>query len=208
VTRRVVRLARKLLRWELNGWRDLYRWVFRRPRVDPGAEGFGYLGPVRPILITFISLSVVEVVAVDLIMQRWPSVRLAILILGIWGVTFMLGYTAGLVTTPHSVGPAGLRIRYSHSFDLCINWSDVAAARTQWQGLADSKTFQLRPSSAGPVLHIPMGSETNTAVTLRQPITVPLPTGEVSVVAVHFHADDAKGLVQSAQRHLVEVRER
>ena len=67
------RLARKLLRWELNGWRDLYRWVFRRPRVEPGAEGFSYLGPIRPILITFISLSVVEVVAVDLIMQRWPS---------------------------------------------------------------------------------------------------------------------------------------
>jgi hypothetical protein len=191
--RRVVRLARKLLRWELNGWRDLYRAVFRRPRVDPGAEGFGYLGPVRPILITFISLSVVEVVAVDLIMQ---------------GVTFMLGYTAGLVTTPHAVGPAGLRIRYSHSFDLRIDWSDVAAVRTQWQGMAESKTFQVRPSSAGPVLHIPMGSETNTAVTLRQPITVPLPSGEISVVAVHFHADDAKGLVSSAQRYLVEVRER
>jgi hypothetical protein len=43
---------------------------------------------------------------------------------------------------------------------------------------------------------------------LRQPITVPLPSGEVSVVAVHFHADDAKGLVSSAQRYLVEVRER
>jgi len=208
VIRQLASLGRKLLRWELNGWRDLYRWVFRRPRVEPGAEGFSYLGPIRPILITFISLSAVEVVAIDLIMQRWPSVRLAILILGIWGVTFMLGYTAGLVTTPHSVGPSGLRIRYSHSFDLRIDWSDVAVVRTQWQGLAESKTFQVRPSSAGPVLHIPMGSETNTAVTLRHPITVPLPTGEVSVVAVHFHADDAKGLVRSAQRYLVEVRER
>jgi len=206
--RRVVRLARTLLRWELNGWRDLYRWVFRRPRVDPGAEAFGYLGPIRPILITFISLSVVEVVAVDLIMQRWPSVRLAILILGIWGVIFMLGYTAGLVTTPHSVGPAGLRIRYSHSFDLRVDWSDVAGVRSQWQGLAESKTFQVRASTAGPVLHIPMGSETNTAVTLRQPITVTLPSGDVSVVAVHFHADDATGLVRSAQRYLVEIEQR
>ena len=134
--------------------------------------------------------------------------RLAILILGIWGVTFMLGYTAGLVTTPHAVGPAGLRIRYSHSFDLPIDWSDVAAVRTQWQGLAESKTFQVRPSSAGPVLHVALGSETNTAVTLRHPITVPLPSGEVSVVAVHFHADDAKGLVRSAQRYLVEIEQR
>ena len=44
--------------------------------------------------------------------------------------------------------------------------------------------------------------------TLRRPITVPLPSGEVSVVAVHFHADDAKGLVRSAQRHLVEIEQR
>jgi hypothetical protein len=205
---RLIRLAGKLLRWELNGWRDLYRWAFRRPRVAAGAEGFGYLGPIRPILITFIALSVVEVVAVDLIIQRWPSARLAILILGIWGVTFMLGYTAGLVTTPHSVGPAGLRIRYSHSFDLPIDWSNVAAVRTQWQGLAESKTLQVRPSSSGSVLHVALGSETNTAVTLRRPITVPLPSAEVSVVAVHFHADDAKALVRSAQRYLVEIEQR
>lgn len=120
----------------------------------------------------------------------------------------MLGYTAGLVTTPHAVGPAGLCIRYSHSFDLRIDWSDVAAVRTQWQGLAESKTLQVRPSGSGPVLHVALGSETNTAVTLRHPITVPLPSGEVSVVAVHFHADDAKALVRSAQRHLVEIEQR
>jgi len=206
--RRLVRVAGKLLRWELNGWRDLYRWVFRRPRVPAGAEGFSYLAPIQPALIAFLSLSVVEVVAVDLIMQRWPSVRLAILILGIWGVTFMLGYTAGLVTTPHAVGPAGLRIRYAHSFDLHIDWCDVAAIRTQWQGLAESKTLQVRPSSAGPVLHVALGSETNTAVILRHPITVTLPSGEVTVVAVHFHADDAQGMVHSAQHHLVKVQER
>ena len=36
------------------------------------------------------------------------------------------------------------------------------------------------------MLHIPMGSKTDTAVTLRHPITVSLPSGEISVLAVRF----------------------
>ena len=42
---------------EIHGYRSIFRFTFRRPRVTPGAVGFGYHQPVLPILIVFIAVS-------------------------------------------------------------------------------------------------------------------------------------------------------
>jgi hypothetical protein len=44
------RLADRL---ELHGYRSIYRFVFRRPKVPAGGVGFGYHKPVLPILIVY-----------------------------------------------------------------------------------------------------------------------------------------------------------
>lgn len=82
--RRVAHLGRRAWRLEIHGYQSAYRLLFRRPRVPAGATGFSNHQPVLPILIVFIALSVVELVVVDVIVQRWPSVRLPLLVLGIW----------------------------------------------------------------------------------------------------------------------------
>ena len=35
-------LARRAVRFELGIWRSLYQWITRRPRVRPGAYGYGF----------------------------------------------------------------------------------------------------------------------------------------------------------------------
>ena len=59
-------------------------------------------------MIVFIAVSAVELMAVDLIVRRWPSVRIPLLVLSIWGLVWMLGFLFGMLTRPHAVGPEGI----------------------------------------------------------------------------------------------------
>jgi hypothetical protein len=61
--------------------------------------------------MTFIGVSAVEFVVVDLLVRRWPTVRISLLALGIWGLVWMFGLLFGFLTRPHAVGPAGIRVR-------------------------------------------------------------------------------------------------
>ena len=78
-----------------------------------GASGFAYHSPVLTILMIFIVLSAIEIPIIDLIVHPWPWVRIPLLILGIWGVTWMIGLAARAsspVRTP-SVRTASARDR-------------------------------------------------------------------------------------------------
>src|SRR3712207_4272288 len=44
-------LARHAILLELHGYQSIYRFVFRRPRVPPGAVGFSYSQTILSILI-------------------------------------------------------------------------------------------------------------------------------------------------------------
>ncbi|MFW3171695.1 hypothetical protein [Geodermatophilus sp. CPCC 206100] len=58
-----------------------------------------------PVLLTFIVVSAAEVVVVDVLVQRWPAVRIPLLVVGIWGVIWMCGLLFGMVTRLHADDP-------------------------------------------------------------------------------------------------------
>jgi hypothetical protein len=58
-------LARRAVTMELHGYQSIYRFVFRRPRVPPGAAGFNHQ-LILSILIVIIAVSALEMVVVDL----------------------------------------------------------------------------------------------------------------------------------------------
>src|SRR5215204_4000453 len=79
-------LARRATLLEIHGYQSTYRFLFRRPRVPPGATGFSYHRPVLEILIVFVVVSAVELVVVDFVVHRWwPQMRIPLLVLGCWG---------------------------------------------------------------------------------------------------------------------------
>lgn len=194
-------LARRVLRFELGIWRSLYRWVARRPRVQPGAAGFGYSKAVEPVIWVFIVVSAIEVVVVHLLLP-WPSVRVLLLILGAWGLSWMVGMLASVKVNVHELDRDGLRARYGSNIDVFVPWSAVAGIRPYRQDLPSSRTVQL---SAGPdvtVLSIGVASHTNVRVTLREPVVVTLPSGEQAIVELRCYADDPRAFVDGARSHL------
>lgn len=202
-----VALLRRVLAYEVGMWLSLGRWLLRRPpAVEPGAAAFSYVGVVKPILITFIALSAVEIPIFELILRHtlpWPSVRHTVLALGIWGLLWMIGLFAALRIHPHVVDAEGLRVRNGFSVDFRLPWTAVARVEARYRSLPSSRTVQLEPDAAGVVLNVATGKQTSVDVVLDEPISVPLHTGPSGLVReIRLYADDPTALVAAARRHL------
>lgn len=114
--RLVLRLAREALMFELALYRSLARWIARRPDVSPGSTPIGYAQLVGPMLWLWIFGSATEVVVVEVVLHAidadWAqAVRVPLLVLGIWGVLWMLGMLAAYRVRPHLITRDRLRIR-------------------------------------------------------------------------------------------------
>jgi hypothetical protein len=199
-------LPRRALFYELNIWRSLYRWVFRRPVTpSPEAQAFAYASTLTPILIAFIAVSAIEIPVVHLLLP-WKTVRQAFFPLGVWGVTWMIGLLASLRTHPHVVAASGLRVRYGFVLDVDLPWELVAELRTQRRSLTSGRKVQVERADAGTTLHVAISSTTNVEVRLRQPLTVQLPSGPEPITELHLYADDPRALVGVARGFVVQER--
>lgn len=187
---------------EAAGWVSLARLAFFRPRVPAGAVAVPYHRPVTGILTIFIVLSALEVPIVDLIVHPWPFVRIPLLILGIWGVIFMLGMLAGYLTRPHAVGVDGLRIRQSTDLEIALTWDDVLSVARRREIRHNGPKFTPGRSDDAWTLHLPMQDETNLSIELEAPIEVAMPQGVLSIDEIRFWADDPTAFMDAARPHL------
>ncbi|GAB7036709.1 MULTISPECIES: hypothetical protein [Catenuloplanes] len=200
----MIKLLTKAVRWEIALWVSLYRLTFRRPMpMEPGAKSFGYVRPVAPVLGVFIVVSAIDIVAIDLALNHflpnWGWLRVVALVLGVWGLLWMIGLAANLITHRHLVGPSGLRVRNSHTLDLAIPWHTVATVRAHSRYLTESDTVQ----RAGDVVSIATGSLTAIDVVFREPVTLDLPKGPATgVTELRFHTDTPDELLAHARTFL------
>ena len=156
-----------------------------------------------PILIVFIVVSAVEIVVVDLIVHRWwPAGRIPLLVLGIWGVTFMLGMLFGMLVRQHAVGPDGIRVRSGSEVDIPLTWDDIYAVALRKRTIQEKAPRVTVNEQGEATLHLRMMNETNLEIRLEQPTPVKLPHGTETVSLVAFYADDPKAFLAEARRHL------
>jgi hypothetical protein len=200
--RRIGKLARRAWAMEIHGYQNLYRFAFRRPRVPAGSVGFSYHQPVLSVLIVFTVLSAVELVVVDVIVRRWPSVRVALLVLAIWGVTFMLGLLFGMLVRPHAVGPDGIRVRAGSEVDLPLSWEEISSVTPRKRSVSEKAPKVTIGESGEATLHLRVMNETNLDLRLERPTELRLPHGIERVSVVALHADDPKAFMAEVRRYL------
>lgn len=191
---RLGRLAVWLVRLEIGIWRSLALWAARRvPGRGPEDEAFAYAKEVTPLLLAFIWGSLLEVVVVHLLLP-WETVRLIALVIGIWGLLWMIGLLASMRVFQHLVGPAGLYVRSGTTVALRISWGaveDVAAVRGR-------ATKEPEPRVAN------VDQMGQTRVTVRLSRALKLDGREVD--SVRLYADDPQALVAAARAHLEALR--
>jgi hypothetical protein len=203
---RIGRFAVRALKVELRIYANIGRFIARRPAIAPGAAGFSHHKPVQTILIIFIVLSAVEIPVLDLIVHRWPAVRIAVLILGIWGVTWMFGLLCGYLMRPHTVGPDGIRVREGLETDIHLTWDDIASVARE-RRVDEPKTPKITDKDGARTLSLRMQDETVIAIELERPTAVRLPgsapKGGVQVLdEVRIWVDDPTGFMAEVRKHI------
>ncbi|RZU52820.1 hypothetical protein EV385_4704 [Krasilnikovia cinnamomea] len=201
-----VRMLRRLVAYELAMWHSLYRWVFRRPlRLEPGAREFSYIGVVKPILWAFIVLSAVEIPIFDLILRHvlpWEGLRRTVLVLGVYGLLWMIGLMAMLRMHPHVAEKAGLRVRNGATLEFQVPWDAVESVRARYRSLPSSRAVHLEQADSGTVLSIGTGRQTSVDLVLREPLAIDLPAGRTENVSeIRLYADEPDALAELTRRH-------
>lgn len=197
-------LLRRAIATEGAMWRSMYRWARRAPLpLAPGDKPFGYVGVVKPILGVFIGLSAVEIPIFDLIVSNvvpWQPARWIVLVLGVWGLLWMIGFFASLKIHPHVVGDAGIRVRLSAGVDITVPWDNIDTVAKSYRSMPTSRSVQIEQSGDRSVLHIVVGSQTSVDVRLRRPATFLLSKGRTEPVdEVRLYADDPDDFVREAR---------
>ena len=158
------------------------------------------------VLLIFIVLSAVELPIVDLIVHRWPAVRITFLILGIWGVTWMFGLLCAYLMRPHTVGPDGIRVRQGFETDLALGWDDIASV-ARVKRVDEPKSPRFEETDASRTLVFRMQDETDIEIELERPTVVRLPGvgpkgGEQVITGVRIWVDDPGAFMDEVRKHL------
>ena len=140
-------------------------------------------------------------IVVDLLLP-WQSARLVLLVLGLWGLLWMVGFLAAMRVFRHLVTDDGLRIRSGTSVDIVIAWEVVQSVRARRDSV-DARSFV--HVDADGVAHVAVMKQTRVAVVLREPTAVALPDGMREIEQVRLYVDDPAAFVAAARARLRRV---
>lgn len=192
--RRAGALAWEVIALELALYRSLARWIARRPDVPAGTIAIGYAQLVGPMLWLWIFGSATEVVVVEVVLRQidagWAAaVRLPLLVLGIWGVLWMLGMLAAYRVRPHLLGAQSLRIRSG-----ARTWVDVPLTALAHTRPAEHELPGLVRSvhQDDGLLLVGVSSRTNLELVLTGPTALASSKGELTADRVGLWVDDVR----------------
>jgi hypothetical protein len=197
---RLYALARHAVVFELRLYRSLVRWLVRRPDLGgPADQPFTYAKTVTPVMWLWIFASAAELPLVHLLVP-WEGVRIALLVVGVWGLVWMVGLLASLYVYPHLLGTTTLVVRHGASHRIVVPWDSVAAVSRRQQDL-ESTVWTLQPRQVDDRVDLQVGvsGQVNVHVELREPTTVSTAKGDMELVALSFFADDPRALVTRAR---------
>jgi hypothetical protein len=196
-------VVRNAVRFQVALWRSLLRWASSRRRADAGPDGtaFAYHSTVAPMLLTTLVVSVIEIVAVHLLLP-WPTARAALLVLGIWSAFLVAGTLAAFVVHPHIVGPDRLRVRLGAQTEIAVPLDAVRSIR-RVQRDHSGKSVQVNAHPDGDRLALAVSGRTTIEIVLDRVVPVHLPGGRVARISrLSFDADEPGRLVAEVRSRL------
>lgn len=131
--------------------------------------------------------------------------RYSLLVLGVWGLLWMLGLLASIRTHPHVIDQTGLRLRSGFQLDAFIPWEQITTIGHR-RSSSDRK-LQIEHDQTG--VSVTLHGTNNLEVTLAEPLIVRFLDGrQAEVDGIRFYADTPTALIKTAQAHLAHPRSR
>jgi hypothetical protein len=202
--RRAGRLAWAALQLEVTLYLALVRWVTRRPDVPAGTTPIGYSRLVTPVLWLWIFGSATEVVVLDVLLSRWWSpLRVPLLVLGVWGLVWMLGMMSAYRTRPHLLRDDVLQVRDGIHARVDVPLPRIGSVRPadhELPGLLRSVHVEGEGDAA--ILLVGVSSRTNLELVLTGPTTLETPHGPTTVTRVGLWVDEPREVADVLRRRL------
>lgn len=128
------------------------------------------------------------------------------LVIGIWGLTWMIGLLCAYYMRPHVVGPTGIRVREGLETDFFLSWDDVASV-SRIRRVDPPKSPRFAEIDALQTLSLRMQDEVNIEIRLERPTTLRLPGGPPkggaqSAEVVRIWADDPVAYLKAVDTHM------
>lgn len=202
VLHRSLGIVKHALIFELNIYKSLLRWLLRRPSIPAGFEPVGYAQLATPVLALWIFGSALELPLVHLLVP-WPAVRIPLLIIGVWGLLWMLGVLAGLRSYPHLFGPDTLRIRNGALHDIVLPWKAIAQVTTRDRSLPSSMwVLQPQETEHSTHLNVAVSGQVNVHLTLREQLAIRTRKGDMVVAGVSLWVDQPREVAARIRREI------
>lgn len=194
--RRVASLIGEAVLLELALYRSLARWVARRPAVPAGAIRIGYAELVGPMLWLWIFGSATEVVVIEVVLRNieagWAdAIRLPLLIIGIWGLLWMLGMLASYRVRPHLLTDDRLQVRNGARIWVDVPLDAIAGVRTVQHELPGLIAALHQEQG---LLLVGVSSRTNVEIILAGPTDLSTFKGNITADRVGLWVDDPDAL--------------
>ncbi|RYB94049.1 hypothetical protein EUA93_06595 [Nocardioides oleivorans] len=199
--RRTLAVVREVLASEVALYRQLGRWITRRPDVPPGATPVPYSRLATPVIWLFVFGSTIEVVAFDLILSRWLTfLRIPFLVLGIWGVVWMLGLMASYRMRPHLLTDTALHVRHMARTEVVVPLEAIASVRVADRDEGGIRALRVVDDD----LLVLVSGRTNVQLTLAAGTTLGTPLGELGPDAVGLWVDEPRAVAELLRRRAAE----
>lgn len=200
VPNRVLGLAKHALIFEFNIYKSLLRWVGRRPSVPTGYAPVGYAQMATPMLALWIFGSALELPLVHVLVP-WDGLRISLLLIGVWGLLWMLGVLAGLRSYPHLLGADTLRVRNGAMHDITVPWKAIAKVTTQDRSLPSSMwVLQPQETEHGIHLNVAVSGRVNVHLALAEPLSLRTSKGVMVVAGVSLWVDEPRVVAARIRR--------
>jgi hypothetical protein len=193
-------LAKHAVVFEIRLYRSLARWLVRRPEHGAPADvPVTYARTVTPVMWLWIFASAAEIPLAHVLVP-WEGVRIALLVVGVWGLVWMVGLLASLYVYPHLLGPDRLRARHGASHAIDLPWEAVASVTSKAEDL-DSTVWTLQPRETedGVDLQLGVSGQVNVHLRLKRPTVVATAKGQQEIVELSLFADEPRSFVQRAR---------
>ncbi len=190
------------VRWEWRVWTGLVRGLLRRPDIPPGASAFTHHRALAPVRWTLAGMLVVEVAVVHLLVPAGVA-RTVLLVLGLYGLVWLIGYLLGSgPVRPHLFDGDRVVLRSGLTTDVTVPIEAVRQIRAVRHNRAGTATVQVHDG----VLSLVDNGGTSVEIELCTPLTVTLPRRwVVEVNAVRAWVDEPQALVAAIAPRIARI---
>jgi len=174
-----------LVRQEFRIFGALVGGIRRHRDAAPGDRLLAYGGRLRGILGSMIGISIVELAIVEFLVP-WTWLRWTFLILGVYGLIWVLGFAASAYTRPHLLDAERLRLRMTIFADIAVPLGTLSQV-----GGGGIASHQRGVEAGDGKLAVSVLGLSNMSLTFAEPVEVNCgKAGRHAVRNVRFYVDD------------------